>query len=194
MQITDPQAIRALAHPLRLDLLELLNAGPATAAECARSLGSSQANCSFHLRQLAKYGFVGEAPAGADRRERRWRLLDHKQSWSSADPAVTGALSQVFARREADRLIEWAARAPSEPVEWRTAATLGGATIPLTVPELDDVVSRYAAIVDYLITAYGDRLGTRATWPAGARPVRLTMAASPFDDSPDHSKETSTDE
>ena len=53
MELTDPQAIRALAHPLRLDLVELLGQGPMTAAECARALGSTQANCSFHLRQLA---------------------------------------------------------------------------------------------------------------------------------------------
>src|SRR4051794_8216025 len=75
MRVTDPQAIRALAHPLRLDLLELLAAtGPATAAHCGRILDVPQANCSFHLRQLAKYGFVEEAGHGEDRRERRWQI------------------------------------------------------------------------------------------------------------------------
>src|SRR5579862_8518083 len=75
MQISDPKAIRALAHPLRLDLLELLSAtGPATAAHCGRVLGQSQASCSFHLRQLAKYGFVEEAVPGKDKRERRWQV------------------------------------------------------------------------------------------------------------------------
>src|SRR6202050_1586632 len=77
MQISDPKAIRALAHPLRLDLLELLTAGgPATAAHCGRILGASQASCSFHLRQLAKYGLVEDTGPGSDRRARRWRVPD----------------------------------------------------------------------------------------------------------------------
>lgn len=73
MEISDPKTIRALAHPLRLDLLQLLgSSGPATAAQCGRVLGASQASCSFHLRQLAKYGFVADAGPGPDRRERQW--------------------------------------------------------------------------------------------------------------------------
>src|SRR6185369_17616256 len=73
--IADPLALRALTHPLRLELLELLSTtGPATAAHCGRVLGVPQANCSFHLRQLAKYGFVEDAGPGADQRERRWRV------------------------------------------------------------------------------------------------------------------------
>lgn len=70
-EITEPRQLRALAHPLRLDLIETLAAlGPSTAAQCARELGQTQASCSFHLRQLAKYGYVEEATPGTDRRER----------------------------------------------------------------------------------------------------------------------------
>ena len=75
MEISDPKAIRALAHPLRLDLLQILGAsGPATAAQCGRVLGVSQASCSFHLRQLGKYGFVVDVGPGRDRRERQWQV------------------------------------------------------------------------------------------------------------------------
>ncbi|MCX5100869.1 helix-turn-helix domain-containing protein [Streptomyces sp. NBC_00439] len=63
-----------MAHPLRLDLLELLTAaGPATAALCGRVLGVLQAGCCFHLRQLAKHGFVEDTEPGRDRRDRAWR-------------------------------------------------------------------------------------------------------------------------
>src|SRR5689334_571876 len=117
MELTDPHAVRALAHPLRLDLIEVLGQGPMTAAECARALDSTQANCSFHLRQLAKYGFVAEAPAGPDRRERRWQLVDYEQTWTSDDPEMTSALDQVMARREGARLVDWTMRAPTEPAE-----------------------------------------------------------------------------
>src|SRR5262245_21553834 len=181
MDLTDPQAIRALAHPLRLDLVELLGGGPMTAAECARALGSTQANCSFHLRQLAKYGFVAEAPPGPDRRERRWQLLDYEQNWSAADnPELTRALDEVFIRREAGRLRDWTARRGSEPLEWRLAAIFGGATVPLTPEEVEDVQRRLGEIRDYMIAKYGDRIGDRATWPAGSRPVRLLMAITPL--------------
>src|SRR3954463_14623486 len=114
MEISDPKAIRALAHPLRLDLLQVLGSGgPATAAQCGRHLGVSQASCSFHLRQLAKYGFVEEAAGGQDRRERVWQLPDVEQSWRSG-PA-TDQLDRVFAQREADRVLGWTARRAAEP-------------------------------------------------------------------------------
>src|ERR1051326_238870 len=81
MEISDPKSIRALAHPLRLDLLQVLGSGgPATAAHCGRVLGASQASCSFHLRQLAKYGFVEDAGPGRDRRERQWRVTRQRLS------------------------------------------------------------------------------------------------------------------
>lgn len=182
MELTDPQAVRALAHPIRLDLIELLGQGPMTAAECARALHSTQASCSFHLRQLAKYGFVAEAPAGTDRRERRWRLVDYEQHWSSDDPELTGALDQVFARREGSRLVDWTMRAAHETAEWRSAAMLGGATVPLTPDELKDILGRLSEVVDHVVTTYGDRIGDRSTWPEGSRPVRLLMAATPLVD------------
>ena len=66
--------MRALAHPVRLALLEALtDAGQLTATEAGERVGESPANTSFHLRQLAKYGFVEEAEGGTGRR-RPWKL------------------------------------------------------------------------------------------------------------------------
>jgi len=182
MDLTDPQAIRALAHPLRLDLVELLGQGPMTAAECARALGSTQANCSFHLRQLAKYGFVGPAPEGPDRRERRWQLLDYEQNWTSEEPELTMALDQVFVRRETARLLDWTVRSVSEKPDWRRASAFGGATVALTTDEVREIVERYAELVEHLRSKFGDRIGDRTKWPAGSRPVRLLFAATPLVD------------
>ena len=128
MRITDPRAVRALAHPLRLDLIEALVAlGPSTAARCGRHLGVSQASCSFHLRQLAKYGFVEEAPPGQDRRERLWRLTELEQEWSSGP--MTDQLDRVFIQREADRMLAWTGRRDGEPaaVAGRGVRGRGGA-------------------------------------------------------------------
>src|SRR4051794_27883368 len=66
-EVRDPRALRALAHPVRLELLERLTDGPLTATQAASIVGESQASCSFHLRQLAKYGFVELAGDGAGR-------------------------------------------------------------------------------------------------------------------------------
>src|SRR6185503_11914022 len=130
--------VRALAHPLRLDLIEVLGTlGPATAARCGRQLGVSQASCSFHLRQLAKYGFVEEAEPGPDRRERVWRLTDFEQSWQSGP--VTDQLDRVFIQREADRMLGWTGRRDGESAEWQDAAFLGGATLPVTADELLEI-------------------------------------------------------
>src|SRR4051812_14770407 len=59
IQVTDVRALRALAHPLRNRLLGLLRLdGPATASRLARVVGESSGATSYHLRQLAAYGFV----------------------------------------------------------------------------------------------------------------------------------------
>jgi predicted ArsR family transcriptional regulator len=175
VQITDPRAIRALAHPLRWDLLETLGTlGPSTAAACGRHLGMSQAGCSFHLRQLAKYGFVEEAPPGPDRRERVWRLTDIEQSWRSGP--VTDQLDRVFAQREADRMLGWTARRAAEPPQWQDAAFLGGATLPVTAEELVEIRTALRAV----LAPYVPRMTDGAPRPEGARFVRLLLAGTPI--------------
>src|SRR3954467_10413411 len=73
IELTDPRALRAVAHPVRLELIGLLRReGPLTATAAGALIGESPANCSFHLRQLAKYGLVEEAGGGRGR-ERPWR-------------------------------------------------------------------------------------------------------------------------
>ena len=177
MRITDPLTVRALAHPLRLDLIEVLGTlGPATAARCGRQLGVSQASCSFHLRQLAKYGFVEEAEPGPDRRERVWRLTDFEQSWQSGP--VTDQLDRVFAQREADRMLGWIARRDAEPMHWQDVAFLGGATLPVTADELLEIRRQLRAVLD----PYLPRMTEDAPRPEGARFVRLLVAGTPIGD------------
>lgn len=176
MRITDPRAMRALAHPLRLDLIEALTVlGPATAAACARHLGSTQALCSFHLRQLAKYGFVEQAADSGDRRERPWRLTDIEQSWSGEDDPAADQLDRVFLQREADKMLRWVDRSKAEPPEWRRAAFVGGATLPVTADELADIAAQLRAV----LAPYVDRLTDHERRPAGARSVRIMLAGTP---------------
>src|SRR6478752_3155819 len=72
--LTDPKAMRALAHPARLAILNRLGAdGSATATEVAEIAGITPSAASYHLRMLAKYGFVEDAPPRGDGRERVWK-------------------------------------------------------------------------------------------------------------------------
>ena len=74
-RITDPQVMRALAHPARIEIMEYLASTGAgvTATECAEIVGLSPSATSYHLRELAKYGLVEQAPSRGDGRERVWR-------------------------------------------------------------------------------------------------------------------------
>lgn len=177
VRIADPRALRAMAHPLRLDLIELLGTeGPSTAAVCARRLGSTQASCSYHLRQLAKYGYVHQADPRSDARERPWRLTDVEQVWSSSDDgAAVRELERVFVQREADRILGWQANSGEQPEAWRQVGFVGGATLPLTPDELADVRDQlYAVLLPYIA-----RLTDRAARPAGHRFVRVMLAGTP---------------
>ncbi|WP_078868917.1 ArsR/SmtB family transcription factor [Streptomyces sp. NRRL B-1347] len=103
----DAAALKALTHPLRIRLLGLLRAdGPATASELAVKTGESSASTSYHLRVLAKYGFVAEAEH-RDGRERRWRSVHAVTSWNNADmDASPGgrAFRSTMARRQIEHL------------------------------------------------------------------------------------------
>jgi DNA-binding transcriptional ArsR family regulator len=86
VQVTDVQALRALSHPLRNRLLGLLRLnGPATASQLGRVVGESSGSTSYHLRQLAAYGFVEEAEGHGNARERWWRARHRMTSWRAAD-------------------------------------------------------------------------------------------------------------
>jgi hypothetical protein len=178
MRITDSRALRAMAHPLRLDLIEVLTAlGPATAAVCARHLGVGQASCSFHLRQLAKYGFVEQAEASGDRRERPWRLTDLEQSWSTVDAGpAADQLDRVFVQREADRMLGWLTASGREPERWQRAAFVGGATLPVTAIELREIAEQLRAVLD----PYVKRLSDPTTRPDDARFVRILLSGTPL--------------
>lgn len=185
MQITDPVALRALAHSLRLDLIEVLGEmGRATAAECARRLGSTQASCSYHLRQLQKYGFVQQAEVRGDGRERPWRLTDIEQSWSP-EVAAAAQLERVFVHRETARILSWQAASAQQPQPWRGAGFLGGATLPLTAEEVAAVHEQLSAV----LAPYVARLAERSSWPAGSRFVRIMLAGTPAATDPEEARE-----
>ncbi|MFD9123464.1 ArsR/SmtB family transcription factor [Kitasatospora sp. NPDC059571] len=183
MRISDPRALKALAHPLRLDLLEVLAAtGPATAAHCGRVLGVAQANCSFHLRQLARYGFVEDAGPGRDRRERVWRVPDPERRIRIAvdeSPEVGLQLERIVVEREAGAILDHAERRDAESTEWRRKAGMMTALAVLSADEAAELREQWLALLAPYIAraenAGADRL-------PGRRHVRYFLAATPLPD------------
>lgn len=89
-RISDPRVLKVVAHPLRVRMLGMLRAeGPATASELGRRVGESSGSTSYHLRELAKYGFIEEDPERRDGRERRWRARHRYTSWDNLEMATT---------------------------------------------------------------------------------------------------------
>jgi DNA-binding transcriptional ArsR family regulator len=179
VEISDPKAIRALAHPLRLDLLDLLVAtGPATAAQCGRILGVSQASCSFHLRQLAKYGFVVDAGPGSDRRERQWRMPDPRLRLPGGD-AVTRQLQRVVVERAMHEILDYGARADGDdPGARGFGGPIGGVAV-VSAAEATEIRAKWKELLaPYLARTAGSGLRLQP----GQRYVRYFMAGTPLPD------------
>jgi len=172
--IRDPRALRAVAHPVRIRMLEeLAFGGPATATELSGRMGESPANCSWHLRQLARYGFVEETGGGRGR-QRPWRLVLQQHRFDEADPdaevRLAGrAVSQVLFARESEALFEWQERAIGEPPEWRDAAFVAQSVGWLTADELAEVSKAFGEV----LLRYVPRFADPAARPPDSRPVRF---------------------
>lgn len=152
-RLTDPKALRALAHPIRLELVSLLRRhGPLTATKAAELLGESSGSTSFHLRQLAKYGLVEEA-GGGQGRERPWRATAMFTGWPDiADSpelaAATDLLRGVIAERYFEQLMRWLETRDSEPEEWQEAAHFGDTLLYVTAEELRELAREQQALIE----------------------------------------------
>ncbi|HEX6457230.1 MAG TPA: helix-turn-helix domain-containing protein [Solirubrobacterales bacterium] len=185
VQLTDPRALRALAHPVRLDLIGLLRrGGPLTATQAGEQIGESPASCSFHLRQLAKYGLVEEA-GGGHGRERPWRATAISTEWAaraSDDEAdAAGAmLSRVVVERYFQSALAWLDRRASEDAEWIEAASISDALVYMTAEELRDLDRGIRGLLE----PYLKRLEDREPPAEGARPVNVIALGFPLADEP----------
>ncbi|MHB1432799.1 MAG: winged helix-turn-helix domain-containing protein [Streptosporangiaceae bacterium] len=180
-RITDPVTLRALAHPTRLALLGLLRTrGPLTATQAAGLIGESSASCSFHLRQLAKYGLVEEAGTGRGR-ERPWRAVamftDVPEVAEDPEFAeAAGLFRTVIAERYFAQVRRWLAARADEPAEWQQAAQLGDALLYLTAAELTELGDQVRALTDRFI----GRLTDPGSRPPEARLVAYLHLAFPL--------------
>jgi DNA-binding transcriptional ArsR family regulator len=160
-ELTDPAALKALAHPLRQRILRQLDrAGPATSTSLAHALGENTGATSYHLRQLADHGFVEDVPDRGRGRERWWRARrqDIRFPPRSTMDADMRATFDEFGRLGAAEDIEAFTRFQQQRDamgEWGDALLFARGALSLTRPELMqfwadymELYRRYAAATD----------------------------------------------
>jgi hypothetical protein len=180
--ITDPRELRALSHPVRLALLEVLAVeGALTATQAGELIGESPTTCSFHFRQLAKYGFVEEAGGGTGR-NRPWRRvnlgINFPETSVDAETAVAAeTLAGLFYSRMFARFDQWRRVKHSYPLEWREAATVSEWATYLTPAELGALAGELRS----LMGRYAERLVDPSLRPEGSRLVEVLTAGYPVE-------------
>ncbi|GAA1990728.1 helix-turn-helix domain-containing protein [Catenulispora subtropica] len=172
-EIDDPKAMRALAHPVRLALLERLRRhGPATASQLSPQVGATPSVASWHLRHLAEFGLVRDAEPGPDRRERRWEAVASgfrfggvAQTPEGRDAART-LIEQIILRAR-DLPQRWASEvAPELEPEWQDEGGIYDTRIYATAEE----AAQIAQAMEMVLAPFVLRGAEKA--PDGARPVR----------------------
>jgi len=182
-EITDLRVLAALAHPVRVQLLNyLLGTGQHTATQCAGVVEASPSACSYHLRQMERFGLVERVSADdvdtPDGRERVWRATATGFSFGgppSADrPAARsarqalGVLGIDEAARLARRYVNHADRLDAA---WQDAAGFATYGLALTAEELINLMEAIDALVRPFIAA------TRHDRPDGSEAVHVTLQA-----------------
>jgi DNA-binding transcriptional ArsR family regulator len=181
-RVTDARSMRALAHPVRIALLEeLVLGGAMTATEVGERIGESPTTCSFHLRQLAKYGFVEEAGGGKGR-ARPWRLTSIGFSFPDVhdDPEAeiaAGVLSRLVHERQLGRYQTWLETRATYPREWRRAADDSEFLFYVTPDELKELNNDLTAL---LMSRYHERLADPSQRPPGSAPVEMLVFSFPI--------------
>ncbi|MER6200563.1 helix-turn-helix domain-containing protein [Streptomyces sp. NPDC001586] len=173
--------MRALSHPVRLALIEVLTVhGALTATQAGKLIGESPTTCSFHLRQLAKFGFVEEAGRGPGR-SRPWQVtrlgwtLDGPTS-DTEDDVAGEALVEIALQRQLERHHHFNRQRSDYPAGWQGA---GGEshTVWWVTPDEAAALQRE---IDDLIYRFRDRLEDPALRPTGASPVEVVVLSHLF--------------
>ena len=177
--MTSAAALRALGHPTRLRLLGRLRLrGDSTATECAEEIGESAASCSYHLRTLAKHGFVEQVPTD-DGRERRWHARVASVDWDAGTDAseefrAASALARAALLELSDETVRtYLSHERSFSKAWQDAASFLQTAISVTPAELEEIVTRMQDV----IAPY--RADMREHPKRGARVVHVSVRAVP---------------
>lgn len=183
VKLTDPRAIRALAHPARLAVIDELYTGrELTATECAEIAGLSPSAMSYHLRSLEKAGIVERAESTGDNRERPWRaagsyLQVDSTTGGAGELAASSALNATVLGRTVELFDKYMGRRSAESLEWLNAVEASYGQLWLTPEEATEIGAQFLAVVE----KYRGRKADTAKRPPRARRMRLAVLLFPSD-------------
>lgn len=175
---SDALRLRALAHPLRWKMLDLLSGeGSATATRCAEVLGESVASCSYHLGILGKYGYIEHVP-GTTGREKPWRPAAKRLIFARTDLApeeerALEAAAGAFLELQFGQIKDQLRRVSLEPPEWAQAGGMSAGSLYVTASELGELKEELNA----LLLRYQDRDDDPGLRPPAARRARIFFSA-----------------
>jgi hypothetical protein len=179
-ELTDPRAMRAITHPVRLALLEALGLeGQLTATTAAEVIGESPTTCSFHFRQLAKYGFVEQAARGPGR-TRSWRLTVVGMRFTDVheNPEATlvaRALDRALRQRSIECLERFYESRASYPRRWQQVTGASEFMLHVSPEELRALDEEITGILQ----RYRPRIADPELRPADSRPIEVLLFAYP---------------
>lgn len=181
-------ALKALSHPLRLQLLEMLSRyGAQTASGLAQRLGESSGSTSYHLRQLAKHSLVREVPGRGNARERWWErppgpisIGSESREGDQATASAARIVARQFQQNRARALDDFV-RFGEETLdaEWMKGSVLNTSNLRLDAAQLDEISDRVVAFLGDIVDEYRDAGGP------DARPVQMQFNAFPLVDPED---------
>jgi DNA-binding transcriptional ArsR family regulator len=182
--LSDPKAIRALAHPARLAVLEVLLQGrELTATQCAQIAGLSPSAMSYHLRAMERWGLVERAATAPSGRERPWRGKGTGLRVESAAPAATVAAEQALLVTvlDADRraALDFVAGQADESEGWRDAMSVARTNLRLTLEEARELQHELAAVLERYRGRRGDSGHDSGDRPPGTRRVQVSCLVVP---------------
>lgn len=167
-RVLDSGALRALAHPLRVRIYDILSQyGPQTASSLAERLGESTGSTSYHLRALAKHDLIREAADRGTARERWWERPVGGVSFASPDAmttpagrAATQVVMNEFLRNRNDQLLDFVTRGiDGEDEIWQDGTLISTATARLTPEQSKELALRIMALIDEAVDNYRDQTG-----------------------------------
>ncbi|MFD5225763.1 ArsR/SmtB family transcription factor [Microbacterium sp. NPDC058342] len=182
----DAGALKALAHPLRVRIYDLLSErGPQTASSLAALIGETSGSTSYHLRALAAHDLIREVRDRGTARERWWErprgrinLPGPDDSMSPSNRAAAQIVTSEFFRLRHQTLMDYLNRPDSEqPEEWRDAGLVMTSTLELTPAQMAEVTAEMSSVVNAIVERYKGQEGV-----SGAR--RVSLRAEIFDQAP----------
>lgn len=164
----DAGALKALAHPLRVRIFDLLSThGPQTASSLASMLGETSGSTSYHLRTLSAHDLIHEVEGRGTARERWWELPEGRidipgpsQSMSPANRAAAQIVSSEFFRLRHETLMSYVNRPDTDvPEGWKDTGLIATTLLEMTPSQMAGLKDELMAVVDSAVERFRGQTG-----------------------------------